>query len=359
MSNKKRCCISFLFVLFIFGVSIPLFMSNPKKVKADTITNLTNTTWTINNSVPYSSYSQLNMGTDNILNLNISFTSNNSQYSVLSFYTGLDFDDHEYKYLGFAYTNNNQNPYTQVYSIFVNYSNTSTVLSSSWLNDNYKTIEITGGTDVTNTYLISWLQNNATQQNVTPVGTEITHRYWASYIDMVMTDNEIVGDNNISYKVLLNTYTNNYNEQTLTGLAFTGKLTQINDNYSYIYSTGNNDILYRGTTNTIDNPMLLEFTLGDYMDDDLYDLMDDRGVWFDDARAYMAGTSFGSIYGFNSGVAYGEANATQYTSLVTNILNGLGNILNIQVFPNITIGLLIGLPLLLGVLAVVLKILRG
>lgn len=340
MSNKKRCCISFLFVLFIFGVSIPLFMSNPKKVKAETITDLTNTTWIINATpsvTPRGVYG-INFTTDNITD----------NYQL---YIGYDADDVDpYNCLVYYSLSN---PYPNGSSLVYSYEN------GTWVNDAYRTITFTGGQDVTNSSLISWLQNNATQYNPTPSGTQITHKYWASYIDMVMTDNEIVGDNNISYKVLLNTYTNNYNDQTLTGLAFTGKLTQINDNYSYIYSTANNDILYRGTTNTIDNPMLLEFTLGDYMDDDLYDLMDDKGVWFDDARAYMAGTSFGSIYGFNSGVAYGEANATQYTSLVTNILNGLGNILNIQVFPNITIGLLIGLPLLLSMLAVVLKILRG
>ena len=329
MRNKKGCILSFLLVFFIFGVSIPLFMTNHKKIKADTINDLTNTTWVFNNSIVFNISPQT---------FYINFTSDNYNYTRLQYF----YDDED--------------------GDMILYLDGSVVYGyGMWLYNSSKTITITGGTDVSNSTLISFLQTNATMQTPTPTGTELTHKYWASYIDINLSDNEVINDDNISYKVLLNTYTNDYNNQTLTGLAFTGKLTQINDNFSYIISINNNDpiTLYKGNTSEIDNPMLLEFTLGDYMDSDLYDLMDDYGVWFDDARAYMAGTSFGSIYGFNSGVAYGEANATQYTSLVTNILNGLGNILNIQVFPNITIGLLIGLPLLLGVLAVVLKILRG
>jgi hypothetical protein len=34
--------------------------------------------------------------------------------------------------------------------------------SATWTNENYKTIKITGGTDATNTTLISWLYANAT-----------------------------------------------------------------------------------------------------------------------------------------------------------------------------------------------------
>jgi len=45
------------------------------------------------------------------------------------------------------------------------YSSTgyTTVYSSSWTSTGYRTIHITGGTDATNSTLITWLQNNATQ----------------------------------------------------------------------------------------------------------------------------------------------------------------------------------------------------
>lgn len=343
MKSKKGCILSIFLVLFIFGVTIPLFMTNHKKIKADTISDLTDTTWLLNDTVVFDPYS------DNSHWYFINFTSNNNSFSIL-YFQNVD-EDYDEFYLEYRLTNNN---YVDVY-----YGGYNPNYEMNVINSSYQEITITGGTDVTNSNLISWLQNNATQQGIAPVGTEITHKYWASYLDINLSNNEVIGDNNISYKVLLNTYTDNYNDETLTGLTFTGLIS--NDNHSYIISIDGSitTILYQSDTSTIDNPMLLEFTLGDYIDSDLYDLMEDTGVWFDDARAYMAGTSFGSIYGFNRGIAYGEANATQYTSLVTNILNGLGNILSIQVFPNITIGLIIGLPLLLGVFIIIIKILRG
>lgn len=43
-----------------------------------------------------------------------------------------------------------------------------------WQNINYKTIEITGGTDATNSELIAWLQANATQQIDTSITFELT-----------------------------------------------------------------------------------------------------------------------------------------------------------------------------------------
>ena len=330
MKNKKGFVLSILFVFFILGVSLPLFMINHKKVKADTISDLTGTTWVINDSpsIPSRSFYYLN------------YTSKSYNFTRL----GFRYED------GWSTAGN---------TIFYWSSNDEFVVyDDGFLDTDFKTIEITGGSDVTNSTLISWLQNNATQQ-VAPHGTEIIHKYWASYLDIVMTDNEIVGDNSITYKVLYNQYDNNYSDVTLTGLAFTGKLTSINDNYSYIYSTYNNDTLYKGNTNTIDNVLWLEFTVGDYIDDDLYDLMYERGVWFDDASVYLAGTNLGSVYGFNRGLAQGQADGLQYTNVVTGIFNGLGNVLSIQVFPNITIALLIGLPLLLGVFIIIIKILRG
>lgn len=69
----------------------------------------------------------------------LNFTSNNNTYSSLGW---CDRDYQEYLIYG--------------HDSIVNYS-------WVWANDAYKTIEITGGTDATNSELITWLGSNATQ----------------------------------------------------------------------------------------------------------------------------------------------------------------------------------------------------
>lgn len=358
MKSKKGCILSILLVLFIFGVTIPLFMTNHKKIKADTINNLTNTTWILNNdfTTPNEMYFYLE---GNVTasqwgsNSNVSYTFyEDINQGISNFVVGAYYDDLESEY----YTSSNTLDFR------VNYQNTDihTILNRNNTNFSNLQIEITGG-EVTNQYLISWLQDNATQQQPAPDGTEITHRYWATYRDIIMLDNQSVYDEEITYTILFNEYDNDYENQTLTGLTFYGIHTNPQVNNSYILSVNNNgrDTLYQGDTNRIDNTMWLEFRIGDYMDDDLYNFMTSNGVWFDDANIYIAGANQGYIEGTEHGIALGQADAIEYTSLITNIFNGIGNILSIQIFPNITIGLIIGLPLLLGVLIIILKILRG
>ena len=334
MKSKKGCILSFLLVLFIFGVTIPLFMTNHKKVKADGISDLTDTTWIIN-ATP-----TLNPPRMYLQHLN--FTSNNQEFSMMyiGYIPELD-NESDIWYYGSTPS------YVQAYS------------SPNWSNQAYRTITITGGSDVTNSSLITWLINNAEQQVVT--GTEITHRYWAPMGAIRMTDNQVIGDENITYTVLFNEQRRQYDETTQTGLIYKGLITTDDPSYSYIESingTGIN-ILYRGDTSVINNSMWLEFTTGDYMDSDLYTFMDLWGLWFDDANAYLVGTNQGYVEGTIHGRALGQADGTQYEGLITGIFNGLGGLLSIQVFPNITIALLIGLPLLLGVFIIIIKILRG
>lgn len=327
MRNKKRCILSFLFLSFILGISIPLFMSNNRKVKAETITDLTNTTWYLNPSINTNTFAYIN------------FTANNNTYTYFRCY----YDDER----GIR---------------VIKYDNT-TVYGNSWLdNDNYRTIYITGGTDATNSTFISWLQANATQQTPpTPTGTQITYKYWSPYGVITITDNTEYRDNNIEYTVLFNEFNRNYDDTVQTGLIFTGVLTEQEPAWSYIQSINGDgiNILYHGETNNINNTMWLEFTPGDTMDTDLYDFMDLWGLWFDDDGPYLVGMNQGYVEGVEHGRALGQADGTQYTGLVTGIFNGLGGLLNIQVFPNITLGLIIGLPLLLGALIIILKILRG
>lgn len=98
------------------------------------VQDLTNTTWAIDAYVHEFEYYE---------SFNINFTSNGSTYTsmVISF----DFDDD----LGLISYGT-----TLVYDYFDSY----------WVNEAYCTITITGGTDVTNTALIEWLEQHATQQ---------------------------------------------------------------------------------------------------------------------------------------------------------------------------------------------------
>lgn len=94
--------------------------------------DLTGTTWFFNDSIDVSvegnSYS-------------INFNSNNLNYSEIR--------------------------YGEVANYRIYYDSTS-VYSSSWNDDNYKTITITGGTDIANPDLIVWLTQNAVLQEPTP-----------------------------------------------------------------------------------------------------------------------------------------------------------------------------------------------
>ena len=334
MKSKKGCILSFLLVLFIFGVTIPLFMANHRKIKADTITDLTNTTWIFNGNI------------DTTLSSGLGITINCNDIDYYDIYVGVDSEDHQRQgRIYYALSNNDL-------LVYNSYS------GDDWLNQNYKTITITGGYNVTNSTVIQWIQANATQQ---VTDTLITHKYWSPMGAIRMTDNQVIGDENITYTVLFNEQRRQYDETTQTGLIYKGLITTDDPSYSYIESINSPgiNILYRGDTSVINNSMWLEFTLGDYMDSDLYTFMDLWGVWFDDANAYIVGTNQGYVEGKADGRALGQADGVEYTNLITGIFNGLGGLLSIQVFPHITIALLIGLPLLLGVFIIIIKILRG
>lgn len=48
-----------------------------------------------------------------------------------------------------------------------------------------------------------------------------------------------------------------------------------------------------------------------------------------------------------------------YNNIMQNTFSSISDILNVQIFPGITIGLIIGLPLLLGLFLIILKLIRG
>ena len=111
------------------------------------ITDLTGTTWIINNNIndfPGDSFA-------------INFTSNGNNYT--------------------HFNPTSEAPGELIIWLLVYWdatlAGTTVYNSGTWVNDNYKTIEITGGTDATNANLISWLEANATQVIPEPTVTKI------------------------------------------------------------------------------------------------------------------------------------------------------------------------------------------
>lgn len=325
--------LSIFISLFIFGVTIPLFMTTHNKIHAQ-VSDLTNTTW--------------------IINQNITITTGYGDFSVDIESNDID-EGGQYEGLAIGYRFSDYaigGDFIEGYDAFL-------YMQFDSSNINGYTLTITGGIDTNNIDLINWLESNATLIQETPTGTEITNRYWAPYGTITIQDNTSYRDNDITYTVLYNQYTERFTDTTQTGLVFLGM--REGDERTYIESINGVGInlLYMGTSNIIDNTMWLEFTIGDYIDTDLYNFMDTWGLWFNDSNIYLVGTNQGYVEGTIHGIALGQQDGIQYTGLITNIFNGLGSLLSIQVFPNITIGLLIGLPLLLGVFIIIIKIIRG
>lgn len=130
------------------------------------ITDLTNTTWVINDAPtinPPRMYLQ-----------HINFTSNNIQFTqmFIGYIPELDNENDIWFYSDTA-------SYVQAYS------------SPNWSNQSYRTITITGGTDVTNANLISWLEANATQQTEPTFENKIT-------LGNLAIDNMSVGNTDVA-----------------------------------------------------------------------------------------------------------------------------------------------------------------
>lgn len=119
------------------------------------ITDLTNTTWVFND--------EPNIESD-------LFVSKSYQLSFISkniTFTNLLYDDNGATN---GYLTYGENPRIHAYAY-----NFDSGYSVGWTDEAYKTITITGGTDATNSTLISWLEANATQQAVsTKVTVDLT-----------------------------------------------------------------------------------------------------------------------------------------------------------------------------------------
>jgi len=108
-----------------------------------TIDDLTGTTWLFNDTVNIEGYG----GSWDII-----FNHGDGMY------VGIGIPGYVIDY------NTNGNDYTAYYD-------------NAWVDETYKTIEITGGTDVTNVEFIAWLEGNATQ-SIEPVVTDLTNTKW-------------------------------------------------------------------------------------------------------------------------------------------------------------------------------------
>lgn len=108
------------------------------------VIDLSNTTWLLNNSLT------LPTG-ETTIGYEIDFESNSTNYDNIGFIPSLG---------TLAYYDMSQSTSNIAY------------VSGTWYNDNYKTIEITGGNDTNNEALYNWLIENATLQSGTVVGYE-------------------------------------------------------------------------------------------------------------------------------------------------------------------------------------------
>lgn len=102
------------------------------------VTDLTGTTWIINSETTTPS---------STIWKSINFTSNDASWNAIVIYDDMDNEQ------VIAYRNDEDFP-TLVYEW-------------GWSNEAYRTINISGGTDATDSTLIAWLENNAEQQIVT------------------------------------------------------------------------------------------------------------------------------------------------------------------------------------------------
>lgn len=115
----------------------------PEVTVPNTVTDLTNTKWLFKDD------GQITIGTVDV-SYNINFKSNNIDYSSI-------------RIAGIA-----GKPESELvllyYGVTSAYRINKKITSNVWIDQSYRTIEITGGTDATNRELINWLEYNATKQ---------------------------------------------------------------------------------------------------------------------------------------------------------------------------------------------------
>lgn len=111
-----------------------------------TINDLTNTKWLLNSTFTEMPNGHIFDADDgNVCEKIVLFTSNNASFNCIYY------QDADYNFPGISYMATSA--YTDVWGAWN---------GSSWINEAYRTIKITGGRDATDAEFIAWLQQNAT-----------------------------------------------------------------------------------------------------------------------------------------------------------------------------------------------------
>ena len=159
---------------------------------------------------------------------------------------------------------------------------------------------------------------------------------------------------------------------------------QVNS-YKFIHNALNLEGENDGLGMTLDIPNLMDFIGRDYQDHDIYlDIRKPSGVneygstddlWYNVQEKYMddgisinLGASLEYIQGYHTGFEDGQnTNPTEIVEIETyggmgwilTLLGAFTMIFAIELLPNITIGMLVGVPLLFSLIFFILKIVRG
>ena len=228
----------------IYGTSVP------------SLNDLTNTTWVINSSPTLSPLSSGQYFT-------INYTTNQRACNYIGIGQRIPGDEAPLP------------PGANFYLIY--YSNDATVYDDSsdrWTLEVYRTIEITGGTDVTNSNLISWLEANATLLNASPLKTSFSKISYDATNKILTIDDK--------YYQLASTATGS----NITGTSFSsmsldelGEL--IIDNTSIHLPIKTTQISFdNGGTYTCANGVTFTMSAFDYLDDHNPELANYQGYWF-------------------------------------------------------------------------------
>lgn len=136
------------------------------------ITDLTGYTWVGNSSLSNIAPSGTDITSKDGMaeNYAINFTCNNVSYTYFNVL------DRDYSPYGYFYSNEALN----------SDDGTTVVYTESWISDNFKTIQIIGGTDATNSNLIAWLQNNGTLTQSAPVTPPLRMYYGNKAIEKIV-----------------------------------------------------------------------------------------------------------------------------------------------------------------------------
>ena len=217
------------------------------------VSNLTNTTWVFKTTISIPSTTTYYY---------IDFTSNNYSWDNLGFYGN-----------SFYYVSDYRKESEEVYPIDNEFAIT-------WGAAAYKTISITGGTDVTNSTLISWLEANAHQITV----TNLTNTTWEINTNFYIFKNQS-GTFNINYNFGGIGYGSPHVEAVLTQLYLSGDGPSENPYYFAKVITGTCSAM-NGQTNitpsdyasTVDGYVIDD---GEYISNSVYIHTDYNAPWGD------------------------------------------------------------------------------